>query len=135
MKHLLTAALACVILFVTACKKEKTADPKKIGGDYKLYEWEANGQIQALPNTDGDHGKIVVTLTTDSTVTVKFYLYDKDEKPEINGDTFTAKVVKDQDGDIILVKSNNDALAWIWEGYDMDFLGYKSAGYRFSAKK
>lgn len=133
MKYILTSSLALFILVAASCKKEKTAKSNKIGGDYIMYEMEVQSPYQLIPvpTPDGEHGKIIITLTNDSTATLKAQLYDKNDKLE-REDTFNAKVGKDQDGDIVL-NNGSTLVAYIWEDYDMDFFGY--TGLRVGAKK
>jgi hypothetical protein len=133
MKSFLTSALAFIILFAAACKKEGTAKINKISGDYIMYEFEDNSGIEALPNKDGEHGKIVITLQNDSIGTAQVLVYDKDNKVGFD-QSVNFKAGKDSDGDVVLVdKGNGGLVAYIWEDYDMDFVAWK--GLRFSAKK
>jgi hypothetical protein len=132
MKSFLTSSLAFIILFATACKKEKTVKAGKIGGEYTMYEYEDNSGTEAIPTKDGEHGKIVVTLKNDSIAKVQFALYDKSNKALID-ETNDAKIEKSSDVIVLVLLSNNRVLAYIWEDYDMDFTGIP--GTTFRAKK
>jgi hypothetical protein len=135
MKSFLISSLAFIFLFATACKKEKTAKANKIGGEYAMYEIESRTPPytkEAVPDASGDHGSIFLTLKNDSTTEVLLVFYDKDKKEKDRQNFGLAKIVKDQDGDIILV-DNAGNLAYIWEDYDMDFYGYDE--FRIGAKK
>jgi len=135
MKFFVSTSFALLVLLATSCKKEKTAKANKIGGEYVMYEMESRTppyEKEAVPDASGNGGSIILTLKNDSTTEVVLVLYDKNKK-ELGRENFgTAKIVKDQDGDIILV-DNAGNLAYIWEDYDMDFYGYDE--YRIGAKK
>lgn len=134
MKSLLSTSLVLLVLLGTSCKKEGTAKLNKISGDYIMYEWESSSTgIEALPNKDGEHGKIVITLQNDSIGTAQVLVYDKDNKVGVD-EKVDFKAGKDADGDVVLVnKVGGGLVAYIWEDYDMDFVAWP--GIRFSAKK
>jgi hypothetical protein len=133
MKLFASGLLALTILLATSCKKEKTANSKKIGGDYIVYEIEVYnpGELIKLPTKEGEHAKIEVQQTSDTTAIATVFLYDANDK-ETASDPFDCDVVKDSDGDILLVQGS-DRIANIWEDYDMDFYGIENM--RITGKK
>jgi hypothetical protein len=134
MKFVTTALLACtaLVLAVSCSKKDKDSlSIKKIGGDYIMYEVEFPDTTYKMPLADGGHGKFVLNLLNDSTCTNQIMLINEDDIVEADT-TWNCRVTKDPDGDIVLY-DNKGLIAYIYEGYEMDF--YALQGMRFGAKK
>lgn len=135
MKFVTTALVAftAIVSIVSCSKKDKDGglSIKKIAGEYIMYEVEFPDTTYRMPLEDGGHGKFVITMLNDSTCTNRLLLMQKDNTVE-EDITWNCRVTQDTDGDIILYDTNG-LVAYIFEGYDMDFYGVDDL--RFAAKK
>jgi hypothetical protein len=115
-----------------ACKKENLS-PTSISGMYNIYELEnqKTGEVEALPNDDGQSSKINVTLSQDrNTAEVKLYLSENGKETLLT--TVSYSVSKDEDGDYSLIDENKKLMAFFIDN-EADF--YFVPGYRMGGKK
>jgi hypothetical protein len=134
MKFIITTLVifTAIVLTVSCSKKDKNSlSIKKIPGEYIMYEAEFSDATYKMPLSDGGHGKFVITLLNDSTCLNRMLLMKKDNTVE-EDITWNCRVTKDPDGDIVLYDANG-LVAYIFEGYDMDFYGIEQI--RFAARK
>lgn len=135
MKTLLTLFIAFIMFIAVSCKKDNPSALGSITGDYTIYELEIYNPpgTYPFPTSNGDHGKIVIQASNDTTGTARVLLYDKNNKSALDT-TFNCKIGKDQDGDYFMTnKRDNRLAAYIYDGNDMDFFALPNG--RFSAKK
>jgi hypothetical protein len=135
MKKLMTGMLACTLITLASCKKDDDdlPTPAGIAGTYNLYEVEVYNppSTHALPSDDGEHGKIIVTVSSDSTAKVQLLLYTNDK---VEADTtINCKIGKDQDGDIFVTGAADGSNVAYFFDNEMDF--YAIPNYRLGGRK
>jgi len=136
MKKLMTSFLALAILAFVSCKKNKDDDvptPAGIAGTYTLYEVEQYNppSTHALPNDEGEHGKLIVTVSGETAAKVQLLLYKNDQKEA--DETFDCKIGKDADGDIFLTTVDDNKNAAYFFDNEVDF--YAVPGFRLGGRK
>ncbi|HEY8919538.1 MAG TPA: hypothetical protein VIM87_24015 [Chitinophaga sp.] len=135
MKKLMTSFLALAIFAFVSCKKDKDEAPTPAGiaGTYTIYEVEQYNppSTHTLPNDDGEHGKLVVTVSGETAAKVQLLLY-KNNQVEAD-ETFDCKIGKDADGDIFLTTVSDNRNAAYFFDNEVDF--YAVAGFRLGGRK
>ncbi|SEN38270.1 hypothetical protein SAMN04488505_11016 [Chitinophaga rupis] len=135
MKKLMTSFLALTILAFVSCKKDHddVPTPAGIAGTYTLYEVEQYNppSTHALPNDEGEHGKLIVTVSSETAAKVQLLLYKNDQKEA--DETFDCKIGKDADGDIFLTTVDDNKNAAYFFDNEVDF--YAVPGFRLGDRK